>query len=99
MPPAEIPDGWVLHQNYPNPFNPSTTIRFDVPVRSDIALSVFDIVGRKVAEFIYPEVPPGLHEVVWDGKTTAGVQAASGVYLYRLRSAGVTLTRSMLLLK
>ena len=41
-----------LNQNYPNPFNPSTTIEFNIPVRSFISLSIYDITGKKVEEIV-----------------------------------------------
>ena len=48
----EIPRAYCLFQNYPNPFNPSTTIKFTLPERSYIQLTVFDILGSQVAELV-----------------------------------------------
>jgi hypothetical protein len=44
-----VPAGFLLKQNYPNPFNPGTTIEFILPQAAEINLSIYDILGRKVA--------------------------------------------------
>jgi hypothetical protein len=44
-------------------------------------------------------MPGGRHEIRWDGLDRAGMAAASGVYLYRLQTDEVVLTRSMLLVR
>ncbi len=69
--------------NYPNPFNPTTTIRFDLPVASQVRLEVFDINGRNVTSSQPPATsnsyPPGKHAITFDGSGLA-----SGIYIYRL---------------
>jgi hypothetical protein len=57
---AEVtaPKTFALHQNFPNPFNPSTMISFDLPGASDVRLTVFDMLGRKVSTLVHPR--PGL---------------------------------------
>lgn len=37
-----------LNQNYPNPFNPTTTISFTIAATSDVALKVFNVLGKKL---------------------------------------------------
>jgi hypothetical protein len=84
-----------LHQNYPNPFNPSTTIRFEVADPAEpTRLSVFDILGRRIAVLADGIMPPGVHSATFDGSAYA-----SGVYLYRLETGGMLLQRKMLLIK
>jgi len=97
--PYFLPQSTILHQNFPNPFNPSTTIRFEVPARNHVTLEVFDILGRKTTTLLDRTCPPGPHELVWNGRTSSGGRAASGVYFYRLRSGRETFARKMLLLK
>jgi len=84
-----IPEEFVLYQNYPNPFNPTTTIRFSLPQRSYVTLTVYDVLGREVATLVNGELNPGEHSVIFSarGGSAFGGDAkglASGVYFYRL---------------
>jgi hypothetical protein len=67
-----------LDQNYPNPFNPATTIRLELPERSHVHLSVFNILGQQVAELANEEMSAGYFERTWNAKV------ASGMYFCRI---------------
>ncbi len=88
-----------LEQNYPNPFNPTTNIRFYVPEKEQITLSIYDMLGRRVKVLVNQELTPGWHQVTWDGRDLAGNPVASGVYVYRLKTPSRQLIRKMMLLK
>lgn len=90
---------FTLSQNYPNPFNPTTTIEVGLPVRSDLSLKIYDVLGREVRSFEYAQVPAGLHQIVWDGKNRHGALVASGVYLYQLRAGSVVMSKRMMLVR
>lgn len=89
---AELPLETTLAQNYPNPFNPSTNIRFYLAQTSDINLSAYDILGRKVAT-----LAQGLrngnqwHNTLFDAK-----DLPTGSYLFVLTTTnnGQTLTQT-----
>ncbi|HSQ61494.1 MAG TPA: PA14 domain-containing protein [Acidobacteriota bacterium] len=88
-----------LEQNAPNPFNPTTRIAFTVPRGGPTTLTIYDVAGRLVATLVDRDLPAGQHEVSWHGTDGLGRRVATGVYFYRLRSSGTSLTRSMVLLK
>jgi subtilisin family serine protease len=94
-----LPTGYTLSQNYPNPFNPRTTIEYSLPVRSHVELAIYNLLGQKVCTLIDRVQREGSHVAHWNGKDDYGDEVASGVYLYRLKAAEVTLSRKMLLLK
>jgi len=77
----DIPGEFQLQQNYPNPFNPSTTIRYGLPQRSHVTLTIFNVLGQQVAQLVNEDKEAGYHEVKFDGKNLA-----SGVYLYRMQA-------------
>ena len=94
VPPAVLPQQYLLAQNYPNPFNPSTTIAYELPHRGDVSLDVFDLLGRRTAVLAEGMQDAGRHTVTVDGS-----RWSSGVYLYRLRYDGRTEVRTMQLIQ
>ncbi len=89
-----LPRLFTLQQNYPNPFNPATTIVFELPVKDEIKLTVYNILGQEVDNLADGVYDAGIHTVLFDGK-----QFASGIYLYRLESTDNSLTKKMVLIK
>lgn len=85
---------FVLDQNYPNPFSAFTTVRFSTPAAADVQLEVFDLLGRKVTDVVDAVYPAGVHTATVDATNWA-----SGLYLYRLRSGDVSLTRTLSVVK
>lgn len=81
-------DSW-LSQNFPNPFNPRTTIRFDIPHRSNVSLVVYNMLGQQVVTLLNEQREIGKHEIAWNGINSEGAQVASGVYFYRLEAVSV----------
>lgn len=95
----QAPNGYRLMQNYPNPFNPTTTIRYELPVRADVQLAVYGVGGQLIRVLQEGSQPAGTHAVPWDGRDTSGKPVASGVYFYRLKTAAFSETRKMVLMK
>lgn len=93
-PDSEIPTSLSLSQNFPNPFNPSTNIEYFVKNTGEVSLEVFDVLGQKVSTLVNQKQATGVYTVSFDASNLP-----SGIYMYRLRSNGVTLTKRMTLLK
>jgi len=89
-----LPYALEMKQNYPNPFNPTTTIAFTLPVRSDVSLVVYNILGQGVETLVDETLEAGEHQVVWDSNHNP-----SGIYFYRLTYKNEVLTKKMTLLK
>jgi len=83
-----LPEDYALEQNYPNPFNPSTVISFQLPVNSDVELTIYSLTGQLVRELVNGEMNAGRHAISWDGRDRAGNTVAAGMYLYRLVAQG-----------
>lgn len=94
-----LPKSVELGQNYPNPFNPSTTISFSVSERSHVTLTVYNVLGQKVANLVDEEKPAGDYRVTWDGSGAAGDRLASGIYFYAVQTESQSEAKKMLLLK
>ena len=101
-----IPSKFELFQNYPNPFSANggtsgaiTTIRYLVPVvgtahELSLRLTVYDILGRKVATLVNEKQTPGNYSVQFNASNLP-----SGIYFYRLQADGFSKTMKMILLK
>lgn len=98
-PHLELPDGYQLSQNYPNPFNPSTQIEYDLPTKSQVTVTVYNLLGQKVRTLVDRVESAGIHTVEWDGRTDAGEKSATGMYLYRIEAGEFKQTKKMLLVK
>jgi hypothetical protein len=88
-----------LAGNFPNPFNPETTISFSLAQAGIAQIDIFNLRGQRVRTLVKDNLPAGAHTVTWNGTDDNGRAVASGVYLYRLDSAGKQKTRKCLLLK
>ena len=60
-----LPESPALLSNYPNPFNPSTTIQFTVDRPGLVTLTVYDMLGREVAELVNTAMSTGSYRVNW----------------------------------
>jgi hypothetical protein len=89
-----IPGEYQLFQNYPNPFNPTTTIRYDLPERSFVSLTVYNSLGQEISSPVQESQPAGSYAVPFEG-----AKLASGVYYYRLSANSFVQTRSFILIK
>ena len=96
---AVRPESFVLLQNYPNPFNPTTTIRYVLREKSDVRLTIYDIMGKEVRTLINGAQQAGERTVTWNATDDAGKQVAPGVYFYKLFTKNGSQTRKMILLK
>ena len=80
---TNLPQAYSLAQNYPNPFNPSTEIRYGLPFRSRVVLTVMNILGETVQEVVNENEDAGLYS------RSLLLNVASGVYYYRLSAVGL----------
>jgi len=89
-----IPDKFALYQNEPNPFNPMTNITFDLPQKSYVKLTVYDLLGRNIISLVKGTLDVGKHIINFNGSTLS-----SGLYFYKIEAGNFTETKKMLFLK
>jgi len=95
----DLPLKTSLSNNYPNPFNPKTLISYNLTVKSEVDLRIFDILGREIAALVNEEKSAGMHTIEWDGKNSRGQQVSGGVYLCCFEAGKFRQTRKLTLLK
>ncbi len=84
---------------YAYPFNPETTLSFQIPERTMVRLSVYDVLGKTVGILVEKELQAGTHSVKWQGRDKRGVAVPSGLYYYRLETESFSAVKKMLFLK
>jgi parallel beta-helix repeat protein len=90
----DVPLSFALFQNYPNPFNPTTMINYQLPMTSAVELSIYNLLGQRVATLVDKKQLAGSYTVQWDASGFA-----TGVYYYQLKAGDFIETRKMVLLR
>ena len=93
-PEKTIPQKFTLYQNYPNPFNSTTTLHFQIEQQGKVNLTVFNLLGQKVAQPVNNFYLPGEYRIQWDASSFV-----SGVYFLCFQTAGYSEIKKILLLK
>jgi M6 family metalloprotease-like protein len=94
-----VPQATCITAISPNPFNPSTTIGFYLESEGVIALQIYDARGKLIRDLVSTTLPRGHHEISWNGRDLRGRTVATGVYLVHLEAGGMSMSRSVTLLK
>ena len=96
-----LPNSMTLFQNYPNPFNPTTTISYQLPARSaggsavsQVDLSIYNVLGQKVATLVSGQQQAGQYQVRWDAS-----EFSSGLYFYQLKTGKQSEVHKMMLIR
>ena len=79
-----LPREFSLSRNFPNPFNPSTSVRFALPLPSEVNLTIFNALGQRVKTLMNERRAAGSYTVQWDGHNEAGLAVPSGVYFLKM---------------
>ena len=90
----KTPTSFALLQNYPNPFNPTTAISYRLSDLSLVDLSIFNVLGQKIATLVSEKQPAGKYQVNWDA---SGLP--TGLYFFQLKAGKYSEVRKMMLLK
>jgi len=83
-------ESFSLDQNYPNPFRNETIVRFTLPQKANVKLSLFDMHGRLVKILVNETKDKGTHAVNFNGATLT-----SGLYYYRIQAGDFSAVKKM----
>ena len=89
-----LPESFSLSAAYPNPFNPVTTLRFALPIGSDVTLSIYNLQGREVTTLISSNMDAGYHSAKWNAN-----QYSSGIYFVKMIAGEYVSTQKLMLVK
>jgi hypothetical protein len=94
-----LPETFTLYQNYPNPFNPITSLRYDLPERVQVTLTIYDMLGKQITQLVNSTQESGIKIVQWDATDNMGRPVSAGVYLYQIKAVEFVQTKKMVLLR
>jgi hypothetical protein len=81
-----LPAQFMLHAAFPNPFKKVANIKFALPVKTRVNLSIYNLQGRRIRQLIKSgeKWDPSFYSTIWDGLDDRGMPVANGPYVYRL---------------
>ncbi len=94
-----LPKQFVVNQNHPNPFNPTTEISYSLPIKAEVTIAIYNVLGQRVKFFEQGEQSAGAYSVTWDATDERGKSVASGVYFYKVSAGEFSASRKMVLMK
>ena len=89
-----LPTAIALGNAYPNPFNPSTSFSLDVANAGNVSVMVYNVNGRLVDVLHEGHMNSGPHNFTW----SAG-NVASGMYIVKATTAGISVSEKVMLVK
>ena len=90
----DIPHSFTIDQIYPNPFNPSVTIGYNVPMDSEMKITIHNLQGALVERMKEGRVERGYYEIEW-----VPSNVSSGIYFIRMVSNDVMINKKITFLK
>jgi hypothetical protein len=93
---SNAPKVFALRQAYPNPFFGRTTIEYQVPRKTNVEISIYDVSGRLVEKLVHGIHEPGYYEIVWNGRSKHSTNTGIGMYFCRMEAEGFTKTRRLI---
>lgn len=87
-------NSFYLDQNFPNPFNPSTRINYGLKTSGNVEISIYNVLGNKIATLVNGYKTAGNHTVTFDAS-----RISSGIYFYKIVAGDFIQTKKMILEK
>ena len=85
-----VPDPAPVTGPVPNPFQDYTEIHFNLENPGTAYARVLDIAGHLVIDLGSKDFPAGGNKWAWGGDDGGGRRVPSGVYVFELRTGGMT---------
>ncbi len=96
---TKVPTEYKLYHNYPNPFNPITTIKFDLPTRDRVDISIYNSLGQEVEKLVVDKTyEAGTYTIQWNTQQPQKL-ISTGLYFITLKTNNYFKTQKAILIK
>jgi flagellar hook assembly protein FlgD len=87
--------------SFPNPSSGMTTIKFSLEGPAEVYIGIYEVNGRLIwQDNLNPaETRTGPNSVIWEGRDQAGTDVPDGVYLLRVRSGNIMVTKKIAIVR
>ena len=93
------PQKFIIKPPYPNPFNPIVIIEYQLKESTNISLSIYDLLGRKIKTLESNYQLEGLKKIRWDATNSSGETVSSGVYICKIQVNDIIEKRKVIYIK
>ncbi|MCX6149095.1 MAG: CotH kinase family protein [Ignavibacteriales bacterium] len=84
---------------FPNPFNPSTNIQYKLPIKSNVKISIYNLLGKRIWFKEEADKLAGNYSIIWNGIENSGMPTSSGIYFCQIEAGKWIKTIKLLLMK
>ena len=95
----QLPNNYYIENAFPNPFNPNTTIKYYIPRKAYVNITIYDMIGNVIKNLVNENQNYGYKSVQWNATNNQGQPVSAGVYLYSIEAGDFRQTKKMILLK
>ena len=92
-----MPKAFFVAQNQPNPFTGITKIRYGLPEDLYVNITIYNLIGQKVAILVNENKNAGHYTVRWDGRNASGSRLPNGIFFLRFKAGDYKLTKKLIL--
>ena len=94
-----LPTVWELSNVTPNPFMDIAVIKYAVPTKANVNISIYDVTGELVKTLVNGPVDVGYYTIRWNGRDAHGKKVAQGVYFVKMTAPSFVATRKVLVVR
>ena len=81
---------FILYQNYPNPFSNVSHIKYQLPKKTKVEFSIYDLLGNKEITILNKEQMPGIYQIKIESSNLN-----AGSYIYSIKTDYGILSKKM----
>jgi len=94
---GSTPNTFSLMANNPNPFSKITNIQWQIPIQSNVAITIYDATGKIVKNLVNENMSAGVYNLPWNRTDDNNRQVPAGIYFYEMKSGDYTARRKMII--